>query len=299
MLSEQGLRRVRDQLVREELAAFMARCFATLNPGARFMPNWHIELIAEYLQACGRGELTRLIINMPPRSLKSLCVSVAWPAFLLGHAPERRVMAASYAQGLSNQHSNDCRHVMQSEWYRRLFPDTRLCREQNEKHKFATTAHGVRFATSVSGTATGEGGDVLIADDAINPLQAMSAAGREAVNGWFDHTFATRLNDKKRGVIVVVMQRLHAEDLSGYLLEKGGWEHLCLPAVAPARSVLMCGRVRKVRRKGELLHAKRENGTMIERAKRELGSAHFAAQYQQAPLTTQSSMVQLDWFTRF
>ncbi|MBY0407806.1 MAG: terminase, partial [Rickettsiales bacterium] len=242
-----------------DFASFIGKVMTATDPATVYMPNWHIELIAAYLEAARRGEVRRLIINMPPRSLKSVCVSVAWPAWLLGHAPDSRIMAASYAAPLSVKHSLDCRHVMGSAWYRKLFPDTALARDQNEKHKFMTTRRGFRLATSVGGTVTGEGGNFLILDDPISPAQAMQKLAREQVNAWFEHTFASRLDDKKKGVIVLVMQRLHAEDVSGYLLKKGGWEHVCLPAVAVRDEEFLCGNFHYERKEGEVLHAGRED----------------------------------------
>lgn len=262
------------QLLARDFPTFIGKTLATVNPAATYLPNWHIDLIAEYLEAARRGDITRLIINMPPRALKSICVSVAWPAWLLGHDPRNRIMAASYSQSLSLKHSLDCRLVVGSSWYRRVFPGVALSGDQNEKHKFMTTRRGFRYATSVGGTTTGEGGNFLIIDDPLSPMQAMSAAGRSEANHWFDHTFASRLDDKKKGVIVLVMQRLHADDLTGHLLAKGGWRQLCLPAVASAMEVHDFGTVCKRRDIGELLHAARENQALIERAKIELAAPH-------------------------
>lgn len=288
-----------DEVLKPDLSSFIAKTLNTVDPGARFLPNWHIDLIAEYLEAARRREITRLIINMPPRSLKSVCVSVAWPAWLLGHDPASRVMAASYAASLSIKHSVDCRLVVNAPWYRALFPKTVLTRDQNEKRKFMTTRRGYRFATSVGGSATGEGGNFLIIDDPMNPAQAMNAHWRNHINHWFDHTFASRLDDKKRGVIVLVMQRLHQDDLTGYLLAKGGWRHVCLPAVAAKQEVYDFGGMRARRAMGELLHPERENAALVERAKVELGSMAFAAQYQQQPVPDEGAMVRPGWFRRY
>ncbi len=288
-----------NHLLRHRYDFFVEKVLATVSPGVEFLANWHISLIGEYLAACAHGDITRLIINMPPRMLKSVTVSVTWPAWLLGHNPTSRIMVASYAQSLSTKHSLDTRLVMQSGWYGQLFPETRISPDQNEKEKFVTTKRGHRIAVSVGGAATGEGGNILIIDDPINPLQAMQAAARTQVNSWFDHTFSSRLNDKKRGAIVLVMQRLHAEDLSGYLMAKGGWEQLVLPATAPHDACYEKGRVRYHRKAGEALHEAREDAAAIARAARELGSAHFAAQYQQQPVTEENSMLSLSWFKRF
>ena len=288
-----------DAATRCDFGLFLRRSLHSMAPGAVYRHNWHIDAISAYLAACEQGQITRLIINLPPRMLKSSMVSVAWPAWLLGRGPERRIMAASYAQSLSIKHSTDCRVVMESPWYGALFPDTMLSDDQNAKEKFTTTARGYRLAVSVGGAAIGEGGDVLIVDDPISPLQARYPVQRAAVNQWFDHTFVTRLDDKQRGVIVVVMQRLHTGDLSGHLLEKGGWEHCMLPAIAPARSVLCIGDFRHTREAGEVLHPRREPLAVLERTKRELGSANFNAQYQQAPLALAGSMVKPEWMVRF
>ncbi|MCH9020472.1 MAG: phage terminase large subunit [Proteobacteria bacterium] len=288
-----------DAVLRQDLASFTAKTFHTVSPGTRYLDNWHVHLICEHLAACARGEITRLVINMPPRHLKSICVSVAWPAWLLGHDPSARIMAASYSRALSVKHAQDCRLVITAPWYRRLFPGVRLAPDQNEKHKFQTTARGHRIATSVGGTATGEGADVLVVDDPHNPRQALSPTMRQAALDWFDQTYSSRLDDKKRGVIVVVMQRLHERDLTGHLLAKGGWRHLCLPAEAEARTVIDFGAVRVVRAPGARLHPAREGAAEIARGKRELGSYAYAAQYQQRPAPVEGGVVKEAWFKRY
>lgn len=288
-----------DALTRHHFPLFLRRVVATSNPGASYLHNWHIEAISEYLAACARGDIKRLIINMPPRMLKSTIISVAWPAWLLGHDPKCRIMAASYAQSLAEKHSEDCRAIVRSDWYGRVFPEMQLVREQNSKTKFMTRARGYRLAVSVGGAAIGEGGNFLIVDDPINALQARSAVQRDMVNAWFEHSFATRLDDKQRGVMVVVMQRLHGEDMSGYLLEKGGWEHLCLPAIAPARTLISMGGWRHGRDAGTALHEAREPLALLERTRAEIGSANFEAQYQQAPVKAAGEIIKPEWFPRF
>ena len=288
-----------NDLLKSDLPSFIGKTLETVDPGAAYMHNWHIDLVAKYLEAARNGDIHRLIINLPPRSLKSVCVSVAWPAWLLGHNPSSRILVASYAASLSLKHSLDCRLVVGAPWYKSLFPDVVLARDQNEKQKFMTTGRGFRFATSVGGGAVGEGGNFLIIDDPISPLQAMNQNARDHVNHWFEHTFASRLDDKKRGVIILVMQRLHGDDLSGYLLRKGGWEHLCLPAVAIKPEQYDLGYICKRREEGEVLHTQREDVELIERAKRELGSHAFAAQYQQQPQAADGGMVRSWWFGRY
>ncbi len=279
------------EVSRAHFGMFVAKAFATVNPGMRYALNWHIDLIVDYLEACRRRDITRLVINMPPRYLKSLIVNVAWSAYLLGHEPRTRIISASYAQSLSIKHALDTRLIMQAEWYRALFPQFAIARDQNEKEKIMTTLRGHRMAVSVGSAVTGEGGDFLIVDDPLNPQQAMHAPTRAMVAQWFDHTLSTRLNDKKRGVIVVVMQRLHEDDLSGYLQKKGGFELLSLPAIAI--------RDEAFRTQGDALHPVREDAAMLEQLRREMGSYGFEAQYQQAPLSDAHGMIRLAWFARY
>lgn len=286
-------------LFRQCFPLFVSKVFATVSPGAVYLPNWHIYAIAEYLAACERGEVRRLIINMPPRYLKSVVVNVAWPAFLLGHGPERRIISASYAQSLATKHAVDTRLVVQSAWYRAMFPAMRISGDQNEKDKFVSTARGHRIAVSVGSAVTGEGGDFLIVDDPLNPQQAYNRAMRERACEWFDHTFSTRLDDKRKGVIVVVMQRLHTEDLSGYLMERGGFEQLVLPAIAEEATVIGIGGWRMERKKGDVLHAAREDAAMLKDVQRDMGAQGFAAQYQQKPVSEEDGLILISWFKRF
>jgi hypothetical protein len=290
---------VSQRLTREHLGMFVSRVFASVNPGMDYAMNWHIDLICEYLEACRRGEIRRLIINMPPRYLKSLIVNVAWSAYLLGHNPATRIISASYAQSLSIKHALDTRLILQSPWYRALFPSVQIARDQNEKEKIMTTLRGHRMAVSVGSAVTGEGGDVIIVDDPMNPQQAMHAPTRELVAQWFDHTLSTRLNDKRKGVIVVVMQRLHEEDLSGQLIRRGGYEVLSLPSVAESDECWNIGGVTFTRQTGEPLHTAREDRTLLGAVQRDMGSQAFQAQYQQSPMSETSSMIRLMWFVRF
>lgn len=286
-------------LLRLRLAAFTRKTFATVDPGATYLHNWHVDLIAEYLEACTRREIKRLVINMPPRYLKSVSVSVAWPAWLLGNNPSERIIVSSYSHMLSLKHSTDCRLVIKSDWYRRIFPHVQLAPDQDTKEKFVTTARGMRYAASVGGSVTGEGANFLIVDDPHNPAQALSDVQRQQALTWFDQTFASRLNDKSNGVIVCIMQRLHANDLTGHLLDKGGWEHLSLPAIAEARTIIDFGRVRVIREPGEVLHAAFEPPEAIERQKIDMGSYAFAGQYQQRPAPAEGGIFKAHWFKRY
>ncbi len=219
---------------------FIELCFQTVVPGCEYNDYQYIKVIADRLEAANAGEVRRIILNMPPRSMKSICVSVAWPAWILGNQPTARIIVASYSKLLSEKHSLDTRCIMQSDWYKKLFPEVELSKDQNTKYKFQTVQRGYRIATSVGGTLTGEGGDFIIVDDPLNPAQALSETFRKRATNWFDQTLVTRLNDRKKGVIVLVMHRLHLENLTGHLLSKPKniWHHICLPMISENKEVI-------------------------------------------------------------
>jgi hypothetical protein len=218
--------------LRSDFMTFIERSFCELNPTTPFLPNWHIEMIAAELEACRRGETRRLIINVPPRSLKSHCASIAFPAWLLGQAPSAQIIVASYAQELANKLSSDCRALFASSFYQDLFP-TRLSLQRQALPEFATTQKGFRMATSVGGVLTGRGADFIIIDDPIKPDEAFSETQRRSANNWYNHTLYSRLNDKRDGCIVIIMQRLHEDDLVGHVLQlPDEWKVLRFPAIA-------------------------------------------------------------------
>lgn len=286
----------RAALLRMDLSTFTARCFAQLNPQTPYLPNWHIDLIAARLEACRQGKIRRLIINIPPRNLKSIAASVALPAFWLGHQPSAQILCASYAQDLADKLSLDCRRVMESPWYKALFPKTRISPLRAAKAEFTTTANGFRMATSVGGVLTGRGADVVIIDDPLKPEEAVSETQRKAANEWFDSTLYSRLNDKGAGVIILIMQRLHLDDLVGHVRERGEpWEPLSLPAIAEQEERHIYDSfgqpVVHVRAPGEALHPEREPLEVLAAVRKALGEYHFSAQYLQAPVPLGGGMV--------
>ena len=219
-------------ILRQDFCSFVRKVFATVSPGGEFSPSWHVEAITHALGKVVSGETRRLIINVPPRSLKSICASVALPAFLLGHDPTHRIICVSYSDELAKKFANDFRAVLRSTWYQNLFPKTRIDRYKDTETEVQTTARGSRLATSPGGTLTGRGGDLVIIDDPIKPADANSKAAREKVLDWYRNTLLSRFDDPARGAIVLVMQRVHLDDLAGSLLEGVGFQHLCLPAIA-------------------------------------------------------------------
>jgi len=282
------------------LSEYVRQAWPIVEPGAEYLHNWHIDAIAECLEAVTAGQIRRLIINIPPRYMKSIAVSVMWPTWEWIRQPETRWIFASYSQSLSTKHSVDRRTIIQSDWYLRNWGSRfKLTTDQNVKTEFMNNRRGVMVATSVGGTLTGKGGNRVVVDDPHNPKEAQSDIQRQAGVDFFKHTLSTRLDDKRRGAIVVVMQRLHEQDLTGYLLEQGGWEHLCLPAEAEGRTVISLPSGREiVREDGELLWPEREGPAEIEQAKKDLGSYGYAGQYQQRPSPAEGGIFKR-WWWRF
>ena len=216
-------------LLYHDFASFAARAFRELNPRTPFLMNWHIELIAAKLAAVHAGRIRRLIVSLPPRHLKSHLASVAFPAWCLGHEPSTEILCVSYAQDLADKLSRDCRRILASDWYQRLFP-TRLSPRHQAVPEFETTAQGSRVATSVGGVLTGRGADLIVIDDPLKPEEALSQTQRQAANEWYDHTLYSRLNDKLRGAIVLIMHRLHESLPSG--MTRGRPRRPCIGAGA-------------------------------------------------------------------
>jgi predicted phage terminase large subunit-like protein len=276
-----------EQVMRAILAtdfrSFVDYVFGVLRPGTPFRPNWHIDAMAHKVSQVASGEVKRLIITMPPRNLKSIVASVALPAWYLGHNPSERVVCVSYSDALAKTHANDFRRVVTDPIYQAVFPKMRLARETDSE--IHTTLRGRRYATSIGGTLTGRGGNLFIIDDPLKPGDADSEATRQRVIEWYRSTLVTRPDDKLAARIVLVMQRIHVDDLVGYVLESdAGFEVLNLPAVAQSTTTYDLGGGRThVREKGDLLHPAHEPAEVLLDIKKSMGSMAFSAQYQQAP----------------
>jgi predicted phage terminase large subunit-like protein len=288
-------------ILRQDFEAFVRKVFYTLCPGQIFIPVWFIAAIAYQLERIRRGEITRLIINMPPRSLKSIAASVAFPAFVLGHDPTRRIICSSYSGDLAFKLSNDFRAILASPWYRTIFPGTRIGPYKNTETEIELTRRGYRLATSTGGTLTGRGGDIIVIDDPLKALDAQSDLKRNGGNEWFNNTLISRLDDKRTGAIVIVMQRVHLEDLAGFVLNHSDeWTMLSMPAIADSfeNIPLTMGRVHQ-RRPGDVLSPEREPIEVLEQLRLQLGSDLFSAQYQQAPVPPGGAMIKRHWIQRF
>ncbi len=295
-------RRTLEAILRQDFGCFIQKTFGHLHPGQGYLSNWHLEAIAWRLELVRQGKIKRLIINMPPRSLKSIVASVAFPAFILGHDPRKKVISVSYGDELTVKNANDFRAVVASEWYQKLFPAMRPSRTKNTEAEFTTNAGGFRLATSVGGVLTGRGGNIIIIDDPLKPADALSDPKREAVNRFYSHTLISRLDNKNDGAIVIVMQRLHMDDLVGRLLHENQeeWTVLTLPAIASAReSTEIAPGVFYDRAPNEPLHPQRESIETLQRLRVQTGSDTFEAQYQQAPVPPGGAMIKRKWVQRY
>ncbi len=281
------------------LYEFVKQSWDTVEPGIAFIPSWHIESICEHLEAVSAGEIRRLLINIPPRHSKSTIVSVMWPIWEWIAQPEQKFLAASYSSVLSTRDNLKARRLVQSPWYRERWGHIfGLAGDQNAKQRFENDRTGYRIATSVGGTATGEGGSRLILDDPHGAQDAQSDAMRGAALEWFDMVWSTRLNNPKTDAMVTVMQRLHEKDISGHILEDiGGWEHVCIPAEwdgQSRRTVIGPYDPRKVR--GELICPDRFGPVEITALKQLLGEYGSAGQLQQSPAPAGGGMLKTDHF---
>ena len=269
-----------------------------VRPGVLFKSNWHLEAITEKLAQVASGKLRRLIITLPPRTLKSLCASVALPAWFLGQNPSERVVVISYSEVLARSHANDFRLLVNHPIYQAAFPAMRLDRANDRE--ITTTKRGKRIATSIEGTLTGLGGNLIIIDDPLKLGDAMSESVRSRVIEWYRSTLLSRGDDKTAARIVLVMQRVHQDDLAGYLQEQGGFEVLNLPAIAQRSETYELGDGRTyTRQRGELLHPAHEPAHVLAELKREMGPIAFSAQYQQSPIPPGGTIIKRKWLTPY
>lgn len=308
-----------------DLREFIRDAWPVLEPARPFIGNWHIDCVAEHLMAVSAGEILRLIINIPPGSTKSSTVAVLWAAWEWIRKAYLRWLFASYAQDFAYRDSRKMRTLirtrggrsegtlMQRRGYQGLLlllgQTWQLAGDQDTKGRYDTTATGMRLATSVDGQATGDHGDRVVVDDPLNPKQARSKKKREDVNRWWDETMTTRFLDSNSAA-VLVMQRLHEEDLTGHLLNRDdSWHHLCLPAeympkhpfTYPASVKLPSGREIAGDPRttaGELLDPVRLDEATLDRRRIDLGSFAFAGQFQQLPAPEEGGMFKRGWFIR-
>jgi len=295
-----------NSLLRKDFKSFVIKVFKEVSSNDEYLDNWHINVMCNEIMNVIEEEQNRLIINIPPRYLKSIVCSVALPAFILGHNPKATIISVSYADELASNLSLKCKQVVESEWFKELFPKTRLSKYKKSTNDFETTKGGGRYATSVNGTLTGRGADYLIIDDPIKPQDAASDLIREKTNEWYGSTLYSRLNNKNTGKIIVVMQRLHEEDFTGYLLRTDpSFKLVKIPAIAEKdEKWTIKDRIKNklysfTRTKGKELHSERENLNKLLNAKEYMGEFNFAGQYQQNPMPREGGIIKKRWFKFF
>jgi predicted phage terminase large subunit-like protein len=288
------------EVARRSLRRYLEAIWPIVEPATTFTGGFHIDAIAEHLEAVTARQIRNLVISIPPRHTKSLLASIAWPTWTWATDPSLRFLTASYSAALSLEHAVLSRRVIESDWYRAHFPGVVLTTDQNVKSHYENTDRGYRMATSVGGTVTGRGGDFLITDDPHNLEEVYSEPIRTSVTDWYRKVWSSRLNDPKRGCRVVIMQRGHEKDLAGVLIESGEYEHLCLPTeYNPKKSIVTSIGWRDPRTEpGQLLCPERFGAAENAQAKATLGSMDYAAQHGQDPQPEGGHLFKREWFSR-
>ena len=288
---------------------FVMQAWHVVEPSTLFVNNWHIGALCEHLEAILYGQISRLIINIPPRHMKSLLCSVFFPAWVWTRFPHIRFLYTSYAEALSIRDSVKTRRIIMSNWYQARWGDMfTLMEDQNQKTKFENDKTGHRMATSIGGSNTGEGGNIIFGDDPNNVKEAESKVKRDSTNLTWDEVISSRLD---KGIIniqgdditvaakVVIQQRTHEEDVTGYLLAKDiGYEHLCIPCEHDPKIISYTSLDFEDPRKeeGEPLWPGRFDISDVLERKRELGAYAFAGQFQQSPHPRGGGMFEVEKF---
>jgi predicted phage terminase large subunit-like protein len=295
------------QVLTLTLKEFVEQAWSLLEPVSPLVWSWHLDLICEYLtlirdeefkDVC--GDIEGIIFNVPPRTMKSLLISVFFPIWVWTTHSSRRFMFVSYSEKLSTQHSVFRRSIIESDWYQERWGSVfSLSRDQNVKSHYENSLRGAMFSTGMQATATGMGGDILIFDDPLNPEQAISQVEREAVNLRFDTTFRSRINDPATGVKIIIMQRLHELDLTGHVLarESSRWKHVSLPAIAQKDETWNSpsGELLATQKEGDLLWSARLPQSFLDSQRIGMGSWAFNGQYQQTPAPLDGGIVKRQW----
>ena len=272
-----------------------------------FIDNWHIGAICEHLEAVRRGEIRDLVINIPPGHAKSIVLAVLFPAWVWTFWPEWRALCSSYDQSLVIRDAIRTREVIDSDWYQGEFsPSWRWTRDQNTKTFYRNTQKGFRFCHTVAGKGTGHRGDAIIVDDPLNAKDRHNPNQRKKILDWWDRTMPTRLNDPRTGVRIIIMQRLHENDLTGHVIRQGGYEQLILPTEFDPRARAVthhilngerCEFWRDPREKeGELLFPTLFTPEVLQKLRAQLGDADYAAQHLQRPFPAGGKIFKESWF---
>src|SRR4051812_42501374 len=273
-----------------------------VEPALGFIANWHIDAIAEHLEAASRGEIQRLVISIPPGHAKSIIVAVMWPAWAWTWNPHWRSIFGSHDLTLSMRDSVRARTLMESDWYQTTFrPSWKFTSDQNVKSYYRNTKKGERLAISVGGGGgTGFRGNAVVVDDPVKVSDRHSETTMASAIDWWDKTMSSRFNEQAKALRVIIAQRTVVGDLTGHVLAQGGYEHLCLPSEfdPKRRAVTSLGIADKRTHEGALLFKDLFPKEVLEQAKKDLGSIDYAAQHQQSPVPMAGGIFQREWFEK-
>jgi len=296
-----GSKKIKVGIYRKSFYDFSLDAFKALHNGQELVPNWHIKYLCDRLQkeayriVENKERDKHLLINVPPRTLKSELVNVFFSVYCWILKDSIQFISSSYSASLSITLSTQARRLLESDWFKEYFPDIELSKDENTKSRYTNTNSGLRYSTSTGGTVTGMGADIIVIDDPQNPQLARSDIERENANRFFNETLRSRLNNPDKGVFIVIMQRLHEQDLTGMLLSKEpeNWEHICLPAEV---SDLVKPKELKQFYTDGLLFPKRLSKSTLDSFKLGLGSYGYSGQYSQIPSPDQGGIFKGDWF---
>lgn len=262
--------------------------------------NRHIDVIAEHLEAVITGQIKRLVIAIPPRHLKSTLISVAFPTWAWINSPHIRFLTTSYSSSLATRDSQRSRQLIEGQWYQEHYgANFQMLHDVNMKSYYKNDRGGFRLATSVQGSTTGEGGDIILGDDMLNIADAYSDAARERSIDYWKNTIRSRLNDQENGALVLIGQRVHENDVIGYALSTGSYEAVILPAeFEPAtcfHTVLGCDWRTEEK---EPLWKERMGSAALAEIKQDMGTEYFT-QYQQSPMKEGGNILKAHYFKRY
>lgn len=282
------------------LREFVSKAWDVIDPANPLIPGWHTDYLCEYLSLVTEGEIRKLLINIPPRNGKSNLITIIWPVWSWIQRPSLRWIFCSYSASLSTKHSVDRRNIIESDWFQKNWGGVvHLSEDQNQKQEYSNTARGHMISTSVGGTITGKGGDVIVEDDMLNPQMAESEAERRASNNMHSHVLSNRLDNPKTGAKVLVEQRTHVDDVSGNILKKeDGWEHISLPLMFEKKTIITFPVSKReiTREAGQFLNPLRQGKKEYDDSKRTMGTRAFIAQYQQNPTSDEGNIIRRGWW---
>lgn len=293
-----SLKEINKELAERSLGEYIRQAWPTIEPTTDLIWNWHIDCIAEHLEAVTSGEITRLVINVPPRHMKSISVSVSWPTWSWIHKPGSRWIFTGHKEDLTTKHNLDRRLILGGNWFQENWGSRfKMSTSQDNKTKFQNDKQGFMLSTSIGASVVGEGGDFIVIDDPLDPERAHSDDIRKRAIEYCKYLI-TRLNNKKTGAIVMIMQRVHEKDPAQALLDLGDYVHLNLPCEAESKTIISFPKSGKTitRDKGDLLWPEREGRKEIDALKRTLGSYKFSAQYQQKPSPAEGGILKRTWW---